>query len=226
MERLLIRFSKGEAMRFVGHLDLMRVLERAFRRAHFPVAYSQGFNPRPRMSLAAALTLGATSEAELCQLDLARELAPEELDHALAALRAQLPAGLQLLQAWPIPLEKRNPYIQVSAAEYVLTLEGAAGEDPAAALHAYLSATPDAAVARYLAGGEAAPPPAPGAANIVVRLPVGEPGAPRIRELLADLERALPGMRVTRLHRTRLWCELEPPAGPELIDPGKFGKAA
>ena len=93
VERILFRFTKGEPVRFVGHLDLMRVFERAMRRSDFPIAYSQGFNPRPRMSFASGLTLGATSEWELCQLDLARDLSRAEIEAAVEQLRTQLPPG-------------------------------------------------------------------------------------------------------------------------------------
>src|SRR3712207_6518589 len=100
----------------------MRVVERAMRRSGFPVAYSQGFNPRPRMAFASALTLGATSDWELCQLDLAEALDETRLEAAARGLREQLPPGIQILDVWSIPLEKRNPYIQVTAAAYELTL--------------------------------------------------------------------------------------------------------
>src|SRR3954447_13956618 len=102
----------------------MRVIERAMRRSGFPVAYSQGFNPRPRMAFASALTLGATSDWELCQLDLAEDLDAERLESEIRALRGQLPAGVAIEEVWAIPLEKRNPYIQVTAADYELDFTG------------------------------------------------------------------------------------------------------
>jgi radical SAM-linked protein len=63
--RLRITFAKTEAMRFTGHLDLHRTWERCFRRARLPLAYTQGFNPHPRLNLAAALPLGFTSQGEM-----------------------------------------------------------------------------------------------------------------------------------------------------------------
>ena len=65
MMRLRITFEKTDAMRFTGHLDLHRTLERTIRRAKLPLAYSQGFNPKPKFNLAAALPLGFTGEGEL-----------------------------------------------------------------------------------------------------------------------------------------------------------------
>lgn len=208
MERILFRFSKGDAVRFVGHLDLMRVVERAMRRSGFPVAYSQGFNPRPRMSFASALTLGATSDWELCQLDLARNLEPAELERAAADLRGQLPPGLQIHEVWPIPLEKKNPYIQVQAAEYALTLQG---EHAADRMRTFFAEGPGLPRAQEWAL-EAGRSESPDEVLLIIRLPVGERDGVRIRDLVAELEQAVPGIRVTRLHRARLWCEQNPAA--------------
>ncbi len=47
MQRIRITYARGEATKFVGHLDLIRFWERAFRRAELPLAYSEGFNPPP-----------------------------------------------------------------------------------------------------------------------------------------------------------------------------------
>ena len=59
--RIRVTFAKTEPMRFTSHLDLFRAWERTFRRAGLPILFSQGYNPRPRMQLAAALPLGFTS---------------------------------------------------------------------------------------------------------------------------------------------------------------------
>lgn len=216
MERILFRFTKGAPVRYVGHLDLMRVFDRVFRRSGFPVAYSQGFNPRPRMSFASALTLGATSEWELCQCDLARDLQPEELDAAAEKLRAQLPPGIEVLEIWAIPLEKRNPYIQVTAAEYELTL---VGEDAARRMVQFLA---DPGIPQAL---ESAVAETEGRTVLKIKLPAGERGGIRIRDLIAMLEEALPGLRGTLLHRAHLWCELDPAASVDRADCGKSGAA-
>lgn len=201
MERILFRFTKGAPVRYVGHLDLMRVFDRVFRRSGFPVAYSQGFNPRPRMSFASALTLGATSNGELCQCDLASDLSPAEVSEATERLRGQLPPGIEVMEVWPIPLEKRNPYIQVMAAEYELTL---VGEDAGGRMHQFLTEGPGIPQALECALETA------DQGLLRLRLPVGERGGVRIRDLIAELEAALPGVRITHLHRTRLWCEQDP----------------
>ena len=63
--RLRLTFTKTGSLKYTGHLNLHRTLERTFRRAGLPLAYSQGFNPQPRMNLAEALPLGITSECEV-----------------------------------------------------------------------------------------------------------------------------------------------------------------
>ena len=68
VQRLRLIFSKSGAARFIGHLDLARSLERALNRAQIPLAYTQGFNPRPRMQMAAALPLGFTSQCEIADI--------------------------------------------------------------------------------------------------------------------------------------------------------------
>ena len=204
-------------MRFVGHLDLMRVLERAMRRSKFPVNYSQGFNPRPRMAFASALTLGATSEWELCQLDLDQEWDEEHVRASFDLLRQQLPAGFTIEDVWPIPLEKKNPYIQVQAAGYTLTVEGSADGDAAVlTLQEFFRSGPGIPAAQDLSvEAVMGPGPAegvePGAGAVVrLKLPVGDRGGVRIRDVAAAIEQANPGLRVTGLHRSRLWCEAQP----------------
>jgi hypothetical protein len=217
VERILFRFTKGELVRFVGHLDLMRVIERAMRRSHFPIAYSQGFNPRPRMAFASALTLGATSDWELCQLDLVEDLDGSRVQSAVQELRAQLPPGVAVHEVWAIPLEKKSPYIQVNAAEYELTLSG---EHAAARVSQFLEEGPGFPTALHVAV-EAGPD----RSLFRVRLPVGEREGVRIRDLIAELERAVPGVRVDRLHRAHLWCEREPDETIDRADLGKLSAA-
>jgi radical SAM-linked protein len=65
VQRLRITFSQAGALRYVGHLDMVRTWERGLRRAGVPLAYSGGFNPGPRLYFASGLPLGATGRAEI-----------------------------------------------------------------------------------------------------------------------------------------------------------------
>ncbi|UCG84296.1 MAG: DUF2344 domain-containing protein, partial [Dehalococcoidia bacterium] len=72
MQRLRVTFSRSDSLKFISHLDMMRLWQRALRRADIPLAYSQGFSPHPRLSLAAPLAIGVTSSAELMDVFLQR----------------------------------------------------------------------------------------------------------------------------------------------------------
>jgi radical SAM-linked protein len=93
--RLRVRFSRGEELKYISHLDLMRLWERALRRARIPLAYSEGFSPHPRLSIAAPLALGVTSEAELMDIFLERPMPPPLI---LKAVPPHLPRGIELLE--------------------------------------------------------------------------------------------------------------------------------
>ena len=93
--RYRIRFSKRGTARFISHRDLIGVLARTFRRAELPVRMSQGFNPRPRFSLPAPLSLGIEGLDEVLELDLAENPPPEEVGQRLGR---NLPAGIEVLQ--------------------------------------------------------------------------------------------------------------------------------
>lgn len=119
IQRLRLTFAKTEAMRFTGHLDLHHTWERTFRRAGLPLAYSQGFNPHPRLNLASALPLGFTSECEVIDVWLERKMEPEEV---MAALLPALPPGLRLLDIQPIDPHRPALQSELEASEFTITL--------------------------------------------------------------------------------------------------------
>lgn len=115
MQRLRLRFSRGPELKFISHLDMIRLWQRACHRAQIPLAYSEGFNPHPRVSLAAPLPVGITSEAELMDILCARWVSPHFFT---AAVNQQLPPGIRLLQAYNVPLPMPALQSQVRYAEY------------------------------------------------------------------------------------------------------------
>ena len=62
MKRLFLSITKGEELRFLGHLDFLRTMERAVMRSEIPVAFSEGFNPHMKLSLDSALGVGVTAD--------------------------------------------------------------------------------------------------------------------------------------------------------------------
>jgi radical SAM-linked protein len=97
--RYRLRFTKRDALRFISHHDMMKVFELALRRSGLPVSYTQGFNPRPRVSFALALPLGVESLDEIVDIDLEHESDPPAPDTVLETLAKQMPGGLNLLDA-------------------------------------------------------------------------------------------------------------------------------
>ena len=98
--RVRFRFTKSGKVRFTSHRDLARILERALRRVGAPVAYSQGFAPRPKLSFGLALPTGFESDAEYFDAELAVGLDPLGL---VAPLTDALPPGLEVTAAMAVP---------------------------------------------------------------------------------------------------------------------------
>jgi len=119
--RLRITFIKTGALRYTGHLDLHKILERTVRRAGLPLAYTRGFHPGPRIQLAAALPLGFSSRAELVDLWLDETEGPVARP-APELLQAAAPPGLTVLEV--VEVDSRAPALQnlVASAEYEVTL--------------------------------------------------------------------------------------------------------
>jgi len=139
MQRLRLRFGRGEELKFLSHLDLMRLWERAFRRPALPLAYSQGFTPHPRIALAAPLAVGMTSEFELMDVFLYRWLPPHSFRHQTSG---QLPCGLDLLEVYPVGLNLPSLQSQVRFAEYGIKLEAEkARQEVESAVDSLLAAT-------------------------------------------------------------------------------------
>jgi len=113
--RYRITFAITHAMRYVGHLDLLRAWERTLRRAELPLAYTQGFHPHPRIQIAAALPLGCTAAAEMMDLWLEEDLAAEALKERLGAA---LPPGLRLRRIERMPAGKPHFEQWLIAGEY------------------------------------------------------------------------------------------------------------
>jgi len=120
MQRLRLKFSRGEEIKYISHLNLMRLWERVMHRSGIPLAYSEGFSPHPKISLAAPLPIGVTSEAELMDIILQKSIASLFL---LRTTRQQLPRGIDILEVQPIPLRFPSLQSQLRYAEYYVVVQ-------------------------------------------------------------------------------------------------------
>jgi radical SAM-linked protein len=116
IQRLQITFGKFGALRYTGNIDVAKVWERVLRRADLPILYTQGFNTRPRMQLAATLSLGISSECELLDLSL-REVLPN-LDGIAERIMAVAPDGLKVYRVDDVPVNSPPLQTLVRSAEY------------------------------------------------------------------------------------------------------------
>jgi radical SAM-linked protein len=126
LQRLRLVFGKGAELKYISHLDLLRVWERVLRRARVPLAYSQGFNPRPKLFFAAALPVGCTGRAEMLDLLMEHRVGL----HAFASsLKKQMPEGLELCSVSEVELTLPSLPSEIVAAEYEVRVQGSGATD-------------------------------------------------------------------------------------------------
>ena len=120
LKRIRARFTKGEEVKFISHLDLMRAILRACRRAGVPLALTEGFHPHPKVSFGPALAVGMTSDAEYADFELENDM---DAGDFAAAMNAVLPAGIRILQASCIPSNWKALSAVLGAASYIVKVE-------------------------------------------------------------------------------------------------------
>jgi radical SAM-linked protein len=216
---VLLRYRKLEPARWLGHLDVMRAFERAFRRTDLPVAYTEGFNPRIRLAFASPLPVGVTGDREAAVVLLSGTATPQEVRDGLNSV---LPSGFQILDAEAKGNSTAGSVLAAyDRAEYSLTVQGPA-EAVRAGAEALMTAetlpvtrekdrriiTFDARPFLHAAAAEA------GAVRIIVE--VRQNGGVRPSELGALLEAHAPDCRVAAIVRARLFGSGTATGGAEL----------
>ena len=116
MKRLRNKYIKDERVKFISHLDLLRVFQRALRRADIKVAFSQGFNPHPKISFGPALIVGATTEGDYMDIDLEEDISPEEFRKKMNKV---LPPGIEIVESYEVELNDALS-TKIKGAEYIL----------------------------------------------------------------------------------------------------------
>jgi radical SAM-linked protein len=110
-----LKFTKGNEVKYISHLDLMRVFQRAIRRTGIPIAYSSGFNPHQELSFGAPLSLGVTSNAEYVDIKLAEAMDVQEIKERL---NGSLPEGIRILGGISMVENPRSAMSVVTHARY------------------------------------------------------------------------------------------------------------
>ncbi len=116
--KVRIKFSKYGALRFIGHLDVMRYFQKAIRRAGIDIAYSEGFSPHQIMSFAAPLSVGHTSSGEYFDIEVNSFTEEEDMKKRLREVMAE---GIDILKVRLLPEKEGNAMASVAAADYLLS---------------------------------------------------------------------------------------------------------
>lgn len=214
-----LRFTKQGKVRFVGHRDVARAFERAFRIAALPLAFTQGFSPRPKVSFGLALSVGHESDAEYLDVELAHD---PGLGGLPALLSAGLPEGIDVTGA--VALVERAPALQeaITAVEYRVDVIGPEGAPaPVSAVGAAVTtalASPTLETARTRKGREVTEDVRPVIRRLDVQGPGATPGSVALElECTTQPRSARPGEIVAaigggdlveqRVVRTHQWIE-------------------
>lgn len=118
MSKLRLKITKGEELRFISHLDYVRAITRAIRRAKLPAAYSEGFNPHMKTAFASALALGVVSYAEYMDLEMEKYIAPDEVTKRLNEV---LPRGIEVREAGYVAERAASLMAIVDKSDYQIT---------------------------------------------------------------------------------------------------------
>lgn len=117
--KVRVKFAKEGAMKFIGHLDIMRYFQKAIRRAGIPIAFSGGFSPHMIMSFAAPLGVGVTSSGEYFDMELTEEM-PSSL--MVKRLNDTMTEGMKVISVRQIPDAKASACMAlVAAADYTVS---------------------------------------------------------------------------------------------------------
>ena len=113
--KLRIKFAKSGAMRFIGHLDVMRYFQKAIRRAEIDIAYSEGFSPHQIMSFAAPLGVGLESNGEYFDIVVRSHTTAEDMKERLNGVMVP---GMEVLNITMLGEHAKNAMASVAAADY------------------------------------------------------------------------------------------------------------
>lgn len=118
MSILRCKFTKEKDMKYISHLDLLRLLDKALRRAKIKLSFSQGFNPHPKIAFGQALSLGISSFGEYVDIELYEDIKEDEF---LNRINNVLPDGIKFLKS--VYIENTVPSLMSSITHGVYIIE-------------------------------------------------------------------------------------------------------
>lgn len=226
--KVRLRYAKQGRVRFTSHRDVARIFERSFRRLTVPVAYTEGFSPRPKISFGLALTVAHESQAEYLDVDLATSVDLEEFPVQLSAV---LPEGIDVIAAAEVEAGAVSLQQAIVACSWEIEVLGCSLPEVVTAVETAM-ASPELPLQRERKGKTAVVDVRPAIVDLVVLGPTErgvalmallatEPFSLRPTELVQRLHPDLSEGRVRRLHQ---WTSVEPewtePIGVPLLSTG------
>ncbi len=121
MHKYIVRYAKRGDAKFVSHLDFLRLIQRAMRRAELPLKFSEGFNPHPCLSFAQPLGVGVWGERELFEVEMT-----EECPDIKERLSEKMPRGIDIIEVTPC---ERNNFAKIERGIYTAVPETLPTED-------------------------------------------------------------------------------------------------
>lgn len=120
-----IKYGRYDGVKYISHLDMLKLFDRATRRAELPVAYSEGFNPHPKFVFGMPIPVGTTSECEYVDITLTQDIAKDEL---ISKLNYSMPPAVRILEATEITEQTPNIMKNMAAAKYRIEADFESGE--------------------------------------------------------------------------------------------------
>lgn len=120
MSRYVIQFNKEGTMRYISHLDLLRLFKRTFKRTGIRLVYSEGFNPHPKMRFVQPLSLGYCGLSEYLELETVEPFGEKEI---VSRLNGAMPKGVGIISCREIAMTVKNLAAIVERARYRITME-------------------------------------------------------------------------------------------------------
>ena len=192
-QKVEIGFAKSGLARFISHHDLMRLWQRAARRARLPLRWTEGFNPRPRIVFPDAIELGMESDCEVVEIELTDWLRPSEIERKLAEA---MPEGTRVKHVRLLPPTRKSQ--QPVEAGFLAEVE--LGEEELSCF----AARADDGLRRFVAGIEKVE------GGVLVRLRRIDGKGAKVRDVLSVLTgRSADELRSVRIRK--LTMRLAPP---------------
>jgi radical SAM-linked protein len=235
-ERLRFRYTKTGRIRYISQRDVARSWERALRRAHLPVAYSEVFSPRPLLSFSLALPTGCESQAEFLDIRFAtgvEALAGEsgDLSEVVALLDSMMPEGLEVVSAHSLNGSKGSLQEEVTLCSWIVEVSGM-GEVELTERVKHLLAAEHLPIERERKGRKVNDDLRPSVCDLVVEGPGSRPGAVRLSAELATKPRGVrpaellsvldSSVRLVRASRSAQFIEIEGSRVEPLTEDGRL----